>query len=184
MSRCTIAVDIDDTATYLLPHWIDWLNQMYGTNVNCNDIDKWDVPSFFPTLTRQQVFSPLTVEWFWDRITPKPMAVEYLQKLINLEYDIYFCTATDYRNVKPKFERVIKRLFPFIDWSHIIVTANKSLIATDFIIDDAPHNLMGNQKHKILMDMSHNRDFDVTKSDIVRVNDWREAYKYITSFKR
>ena len=93
--------------------------------------------------------------------------------------EIFICTATDYRNVKPKYEQVIAKYFPFIDWKHMIVAYNKQMIQADFIIDDYPQNLYGGcQGFKLLMAMPHNQGAEL-ESDMICVNDWKSAELFI-----
>lgn len=175
--RKTVLVDMDDTATWLLPVWVKWLNDKYSLDVNWCEIKKWDMSLAFPTLTREQVYEPLITEEIWDLVTPRDGAVHNLTWLHDCgNYEIFICTSTDYRNIKPKFEKVICKYFPFIDWQHIIVTANKRMIQADYIIDDAPHNLVGGcQKHRILLSMPHNENFDIGDTGIERADTWEDA---------
>jgi len=176
-----ILVDMDDTATWLLPVWVEWLNNKYGLSVDWHDIKKWDMTIPFPTLTKEQVYEPLATEEIWDKVTPRDGAVECLTSLHKRGFEIYICTSTDYRNVKPKYERVISKYFSFIDWKHVIVTSCKQLVYANFIIDDAPHNLInGIQRHKILMDMPHNENVDVKEYGITRMSGWKNLDNYIS----
>lgn len=175
-SSKTILVDMDDTATWLLPIWVKYLNQKYNLNVNWRDIKEWDMALAFTTLTREQIYEPLATEEIWDKVTPRDGAVDNLTWLYDAGYEIYICTSTDYRNIKPKYEKVICKYFPFIDWRHMIIASNKQMINADFIIDDAPHNLIGgNQKHKILISMPHNEDFVDENNEIRKVANWKAA---------
>lgn len=171
----TILVDIDDTIIQLLLAWVYWLNNKYNLNVDYKDINNWIVSSFFPSLTKEQVYEALTQEEIWKSIKPMPEAAEYLKKLIDNGNNIYLVTATDYRNVFPKFEYVIKKYFPFIGWNQVIVTANKQMIKADILIDDAPHNLINGDYVKILFSANHNKNSDIG----IRVHSWEEAYKLI-----
>lgn len=181
-NKGTILVDMDDTATWLLPIWVDWLNSKYNLNKDWKDIKEWDMSVAFPTLSKEQIYEPLSTEEIWDKVVPRDGAVEVLTDLHNQGYEIYICTSTDYRNIKPKYEKVISKYFPFIDWRHMIVTSNKQMIKADYIIDDAIHNLVGGcQKHKILIYMPHNKN-KVIPEEIVKVRDW-VAVKMIINLK-
>lgn len=175
-NKKTILVDMDDTATWLLPVWVEWLNHKYNLDVDWKEIKEWDMSLAFPTLTREQIYEPLSTEEIWDKVTPRDGAVDALTALHDSGYEIFICTSTDYRNIKPKFEKVICKYFPFIDWRHVIVTANKRVIQADYIIDDAPHNLVGGcQKHRILISMPHNENFDIGDTGIERADTWADA---------
>ena len=177
MKLKTILVDIDDTLTWLLPVWVKHLNQKHNLNVDWHDIKEWDMALAFPTLSREQIYEPLATEEIWDEVTPREGAVEALTWLHECGlYEIFICTSTDYRNIKPKYEKVIRKYFPFIDWKHFIVISRKQMVQADFIIDDAPHNLVdGCQKHRILITMPHNEDFDIKGTGIERADNWNDV---------
>lgn len=175
----TVLVDIDDTIEDLCGAWCRWLNERYGTFVKHEDITDWDVSKFFPSLTKEQVYEPLHDDDFWYTIEPLPGAIKYLEMMLNDGFNVYLCTSTDYRNVKPKYEAIIQRYFPFIDWRKIIVAHNKQMIKADFLIDDGTHNLEGGDYHKILMSAPHNKSYNAELNDMIRVNSWEEVYNTV-----
>ena len=178
-SDFTILVDIDDVIENLCEAWIHWLNCEYLKNVNWEDVDDWDIAKFFPDLTREQVFDPLHHDEFWRCVKPKGDAIYYLKLLIDEGFDVYLCTTTDYRNVKPKFVSIIMQYFPYISWSKVIVTSKKQMIKADFLVDDGPHNLEGGDYIKILFDAGHNRKYDEASNGMLRFKVWDQIYSYI-----
>lgn len=178
-SDITILIDIDDTIEDLLGAWCSWLNNHYGLDVNKDEIEEWDISRYFPTLTREQVFEPLHKDWFWDLVEPKENAALRVKQLIEDGFNVFLCTTTDYRNVKPKFEKVILKHFPFIPWSNIIVAGRKQMIRADFLVDDGVHNLENGDYVKILVTAAHNRQYDAEKNGMIRENDWDSIYKTI-----
>lgn len=177
--KLTILVDMDDTITWLLPIWVDWLNNKYSLDVQWKEILEWDMSLAFPTLTREQIYEPLITEEIWDSVIPRNGAIEILTKLHEEGHKIFICTATDYRNIKPKFEKVIKKYFPFITWDNIIVASNKQMINGDILIDDAIHNLIGGGYIKFLIDTPYNHSFKTKKNGIIKVHSWKEIYDLI-----
>ena len=177
MKLKTVLVDMDDTATWLLPVWVKRLNQKHNLNVDWHDIKEWDMALAFPTLSHEQIYKPLATEEIWDEVTPREGAVEALTWLHECGlYEIFICTSTDYRNIKPKYEKVIRKYFPFIDWKHFIVISRKQMVKADYIIDDAPHNLVGGcQKHRILISMPHNKNFNLGDTGIEPAETWADA---------
>jgi 5'(3')-deoxyribonucleotidase len=188
--KITVLVDIDDTLIQLLPSWVGYLNRRYGLNVDYNSITDWNVAKFFPSLSREQVYDALAQEEIWQTIKPIPGAAKYLKKLIDEDFNIYLVTATDYRNVYPKFEYVIKKYFPYITWDRIIVASNKSMIKGDYLIDDGFHNFKGGTYYPILFDAPHNRNVDVVgfgdgySVKYTRVYDWEHIYYLLRNFKK
>ena len=88
-----IAIDIDDTIIYLGKTWVSWLNKIHNMTVSYESITSWDIASFFPTLSSDEVFKPLHLKEFWKKVKPMPDAIEYIQLLIDEGFDIYLCTS-------------------------------------------------------------------------------------------
>lgn len=178
-SHITLLVDMDDTIENLLPAWAEWLNRKHGTSVKADDITDWNVQIFFPSLTRDEVYAPLYEDEFWGTVQPKKDAAHYLSRLKDLGFKLYICTNSNYQTIRRKLEYIIDRYFPFISWENVITICNKQLINADILVDDGVHNLIGAPYKKILITASHNKDFDTSDNDIVRVNNWFEAFTAI-----
>lgn len=108
-------------------------------------------------------------------------AVEYVKKLIDEGYDVYLCTTTDYRNVRPKFENVIQKHFPYINWNQVIIASRKQMINADVLVDDGVHNLENGNYIKILVSAPHNASYDAKGNGMYRVDNWEEIYELIHS---
>lgn len=175
----TILIDIDDVIENLCEAWVEWLNKQYGTSVDYTDITEWDISKFFPNLTKEQVYEPLHNPLLWEYVEPKDGAVEYVKKLIDDGYDVYLCTSTDYRNVKPKFESVIQKHFPYISWNQVIIASHKQMINADVLVDDGVHNLENGNYIKILVSAPHNASYDAKSNDMYRADNWEEIYNLI-----
>ncbi len=168
--------DMDDVLFPFLNPLIDSLNKKHCLNINPEYIYGWNIENYVP-LTKQQIFEPIHNDKFWKLLKPNDDALWLVDKLKSEGYKIKVITASFYQNIAPKMERLFE-CFP-IKWEDVIVTSNKQCVATDVLIDDGIHNLIGGKYHKILKDMPHNRQFDVTKHNIKRVFNLYEAYEYI-----
>lgn len=163
----------------MLDAWCKWLNERYGLCIKPKEVTDWDVAKFFPTLTKEQVFEPLHIDYFWKTVEPKKDAVKYVKKLIDDGFNLYLCTTTDYRNVKPKYEYIIMKHFPFISWRQVIVAGRKQMIKADFLIDDGVHNQEGGDYFKILVSAPHNRGYDAKANGMVRSDSWEFTYSTV-----
>lgn len=175
-----ILIDIDDVLNNLCEEWCLFLNEKYGTSVTYDQVTEWNIRKFFPSLAEEQVYEPLRDSSLWDRLKPKPGAVEYVKRLMDDGHEVYLCTSTDYRNIRDKFEKVVQKYYPFIGWSQVIVARRKQMINADFLIDDAPHNLIGGDYIKILFTAPHNRTFDAVENDMFRADTWKDVYGFIS----
>lgn len=178
MKPLTILFDTDDTVENLCDCWIALLNERYGTSVKIEDVTDWDIALAFPTLTREQVFGVLNEDKLFHRLERVPGSLEVLQRLYNEGHQLYMVTATGYQTCKAKMERILQ-LFPFLDWNHVIITANKQLVKGDFLIDDAPHNLIDGEYVPVLFSRPHNYSFDNAAHGIARVQTWYDVERII-----
>lgn len=174
-----ILVDMDDTIEDLLGSWCNWLNNNYGTSVEPESINQWEVKKFFPQLTVEEVFSPFDDKEFWKTVKPKSGSIKYLKKLIKEGNEVYIVTASHYKSIFAKYTYVLKRYFSFIDWNHVIITSNKQLISGDILIDDGPHNLENGKYIKILFTAPHNKSYNAEENGMIRVSSWSQVYNVV-----
>lgn len=175
----TILVDIDDTIEFLLKAWVNYLNEKYRYDVNWEEIRTWNMQDSFPELSKEQIYSPLQDENLWSEVDPMPYASDIIQRLMNEGHDVYLVTSSYYKTIPAKFDRMLFKYFPIIDWKHVIITYNKQMIRGDVLIDDGPHNLEGGDYAKILMSSPHNFDYPAEANGMVRVHDWFDIYDEI-----
>jgi 5'(3')-deoxyribonucleotidase len=174
-----IFVDIDDTIINTVTAWVRWLNADYGLNVKVEDIKEWDMCKAFPMLEKQDVYSPLFDEVFWETVEAFPEAIEVLERL-NKKHDVFFVSATHPSNVSNKVLRCVHRFFPYITSKQYIFMYYKSFLDGDIIIDDRPENLIYSKcKYKFLIDKSHNQTFNCRDNDVELAKDWKWIEKRI-----
>lgn len=177
--KLTILVDMDDVLEDLLAPWVCCLNQKFGCSVSVSDIHSWGMRTYYPHLTKEEIFSPLADRSFWDTVYPKPHAQEYLKRLMDDGRHVYICTSSHYKTIADKMERVLFKHFPYVKWENVIIANHKQMIRADVMIDDGVHNLIGADCVKILMDAPHNARFDHEAHGVIRVHAWKEIYDLI-----
>lgn len=178
----TILVDLDNVLINTGQAWVDTLNERYGTSVNYDDVTEWDITKFFPTLTRNDVYAPLSTGEVWSRASPIPGASEVISKLIDEWHDVYITTASSLNTIGKKWKEVLQRFFPMIHHNNVIVAEKKQMIKADILIDDAPFNLEGGDYFGILFDAPHNRGYEVVHENppkMVRASNWDKVYDWI-----
>ena len=173
-----ILIDLDDTVWDLLSTWVAYLNYIYKVNVKYEEITEWDMQQFFPNLTVEQIHAPLIMPSFWKHIRPREDAVKYIEKL-SKDNEIYFVTATDYRNIPYKID-ILKEYFPFISIDNLIITQDKTMIKGDILIDDNVDNLK-DRRWGLLYTAQHNKNIDILKypESIIRVYNWKGIFHFI-----
>ena len=174
-----VACDMDDTIEYLVQAWVRWLNNKYELSVQYEDIKHWEMQLAFPTLTKEQIFEPLTIVDFWRTVEPMPQAVKYIKKLIDDGFTFYICTASHYRALEVKMDEVLFKHFPYLSWSNVIVMQNKQMLKCDILIDDAAHNIVG-EYIGLLKDAPYNKSFNESEHvSVLRVHTWKEIYNRV-----
>ena len=174
-----IACDMDDTIEYLVPAWIKWLNNKYGTNTTYLDIKSWNIKLAFPTLTSEQIFAPLRTKEFWKTVEPMKDAQEYIPKLIEEGFQFYIVTSAPPDTIKYKAQQCLFKHFPYLKWENVIVARKKQLIHCNILIDDAMHNIVGPYRG-FLKATIHNLNFNPAEyPTVTKVYCWKHIYEEI-----
>jgi 5'-nucleotidase len=84
-------------------------------------------------------------------------------------YDVYIASAAQEfpNSLREKWDW-LQEHFPAISWRNYIFMGDKSVLNTDFLIDDLPRNLRTFQGEGLLFDALHNRD----DREFRRVKSW------------
>lgn len=182
MKKLTILVDMDDVLENLVECWVDELNKKCGSSLCEEDITDQRIAKFFPSLTNEDLFSPLNTAEFWGKIAPMQNAQDILKKLIDDGHTIRIVTASHYATVPAKIKRLLE-MYPYLKWEDVIVASDKSLIFGDIMIDDGTHNLeVTSCGLAVLFDRPHNRSYNDEAAGMVRVETWDEIYEVVSEF--
>lgn len=165
MKKLTILVDMDDVLENLVECWVDELNKKCGSSLCEEDITDWRIAKFFPSLTNEDLFSPLNTAEFWGKIAPMQNAQDILKKLIDDGHTIRIVTASHYATVPAKIKRLLE-MYPYLKWEDVIVASDKSLICDLAVLFDRPHN----------------RSYNDEAAGMVRVETWDEIYEVVSEF--
>lgn len=168
-----IGIDFDGVMNNMVETWVAMLNDVHGLSVQVSDIKSWEMKKAFPKLTEDELFAPLHIPEFWDKVTAKHEAPEVVAKLIADGHRVYVVTTTHYNTLEPKLTKCLFKHFPFLSHHNVIITYNKSLINCDLLLDDAEHNLIDFKGIRVLFDATYNKT--ATSYDY-RVSSWKEFY--------
>ena len=170
--RKTIAIDMDNVIVDIQTNWIDLYEKEFGVKVSKEDLHGKPEDEAFPDsiAARSLLYKP---GFFRDA----PMmdgakdAVFQLQK----DFDIYIVSAAmEFPHSLPEKYDWLAEHVPFISWRNIIFCGDKSVIHTDYLIDDHLKNLDFCQGTPILFTASHN----VHVAKHTRVNNWQEVLDF------
>ena len=165
----TIAIDMDNVIVDIETNWINFYEKEYGVQINKEDLLGIPEEEAFPdpVAARALIHKP-----GFFRMTPAvPGAVDALLKL-SADYHIYIVSAAmEFPNsLKEKYEWLAEHC-PFISWKNIIFCGDKSVVVTDYLIDDHLKNLDFTKGKPLLFTASHN----VNVQKHTRVNNWQEV---------
>src|SRR3954468_630082 len=168
MQRKTIAIDMDNVIADVATHFIDWYEREYGIRVDKESLIGVPECDAFPENTvRNFLFTP----GFFRTVPVIEGAQEAIKKLMK-SFDVYIVSAAMEfpQSLTEKYEW-LKEHFPFISWRNIIFCGDKSVVGTDYMIDDHIKNLDYFKGKTIMFNAFHNVNHDHHQ----RVNNWDEV---------
>lgn len=165
----TIAIDMDGVIADVEAQLIDWYHRDHGVLISREDMIGKSEPEAFPN--REAVLAFLQTPGFFRTLPVMPNAIEVVKELMN-DYEIYIVTAAMEfpLSLYEKYEW-LQEHFPFISWKNIIMCGDKSVIDTDYLIDDHIKNLDFCKGRPIMFNAGHNSNIDHHQ----RVHSWDEV---------
>lgn len=148
---------------------LNWYERDYGIKHTRKHLIGRSSDEFFPEagLVRKYIYT----SGFFQTIPLMQGAVEAVQKLME-NFEIYVVSAAmEFPLSLPEKLRWLNEYFPFISWRNIIFCGDKSIINTDYMIDDYPKNLDNFKGKPIMFTAYHN----TTYTHHSRVNNWDEV---------
>ena len=174
-----IAIDFDDVCNDLLLTWVSWLNHQHGLNKTIQEMTNWDMTRNFPELSTYDVYRPLDIAEFWDKVYVYPEAKKAIQEMKQQGFQVVMVTTTSYDHAATKFHHCLfKYLGGIVEPEDIIITSRKDLIKCDYLIDDYPLNLKNSTAFRFLIDATHNKEANPKWYDMRTASLWN-AWEYI-----
>ncbi|HEV7349599.1 5' nucleotidase, NT5C type [Telluribacter sp.] len=107
---------------------------------------------------------------FFADLAVREGAVDTMQRLSRY-YDVYIATgAMEFPNSFREKYDWLRRHFNFVPWSNLVFCGDKSILVSDFLVDDQPKILASFRGEGILFSAPHNRK----AGGFRRVNNWKE----------
>jgi 5'(3')-deoxyribonucleotidase len=171
--RKSVAIDMDGVIADTETQFINWYELDYGVKIYPHEILGREENEMFPDkeAARKFAFTP----GFFRTLPVMPGAVEAVQTLME-NFDVYIVSAAmEFPQSLPEKLEWLHENFPFIGWRNIIFCGDKSVINTDFMIDDHIKNLDYFKGKPIMFHAFHN----VNHNHHHRVNNWKEAVAFL-----
>lgn len=167
IKRKTIAIDMDGVLADVEAQYLNWYEKETGTRP--------DRESMFglmecDALPNNAIGKFLVTPDFFRTLPVMDGAVEAVKDLMQ-DYEVYIVSAAMEFPLSLYEKKLwLEEHFPFIDWRNIIFCGDKSVINTDFLIDDHLKNLDNCPGKPLMFTAFHN----VHKNNHQRVNHWSE----------
>lgn len=167
-ARKTIAIDMDGVLADVEIHFIEWYEREYGIRISRESMTGKTEADSFPdkTAVRRFVLSP----GFFRTVPLMPGAVDAVRILMD-SHEVYIVSAAMEfpQSLSEKYDW-LREHFPFISWKNIVFCGDKSIINTDYLIDDHCRNLDKCKGKAIMFSAAHNANY----THHLRVNNWEE----------
>jgi 5'(3')-deoxyribonucleotidase len=165
----TIGIDMDGVLADIEDHILQTYYAETGILLTRNDIKGKQEEELFPD--RAIVMKICNRQGFFRNLPVMEGAVETVKQLME-DYEIYIVSAAMEfpLSLFEKHEWLAEH-FPFISWKNIIFCGDKSIIDTDYLIDDHCKNLDFCKGKPLMFTAFHN----VEKDHHQRINHWNEV---------
>jgi len=156
MSNFTVLIDLDSTVYDLLTPWMEWYNKHYNDTFKVSDIKKWAWNEIVKPECGTKIYSFLNKKGMYSSLQPFPGALEAIKKVHDEGIKQIFCsTIIGNTGAKEKVEAV-ERDFPYLGKAAVVLVGkDKNLVKGDVLVDDGPHNLVGFDGYKVLVNLQN-----------------------------
>lgn len=183
LKNLVVAVDVDEVCAQLSLEVLKRYNRDYDDSLTPDDLTSWGYSDHVKPVCGKKVYKYFSEPGIYDSILPYDGALAGVEFLRRNGHRVIFVTSCPRGSVDMKLEWLCRHEFlP----SHLRVqkdfyaASDKSLIAADVLVDDAPHNLKTFPKWKVLVSRPHNLKAD-PKFPHWRVSDLMQAAQRIDS---
>ena len=171
--RKTIAIVMDGVIADVEVQLLNWYEKEVGVKLTAEQIAGRPEAEAFPEHGAVRRF--INTPGFFRTLPVMQGAIQAVKYLME-KYEVYIVSAAMEfpLSLTEKYEW-LQEHFPFISWRNIIFCGDKSIIDTDFLIDDHCKNLDFCKGKAIMFNAFHN----VNMNHHVRANNWDEVIALI-----
>lgn len=167
-TKKTIGIDMDGVIADVETQLLNWYEKETGVTVTRDDISGKSEDEAF--IEKNMLRKILNMPGFFRTLPVMDGAVEAVKEL-SKNYEIYIVSAAmEFPLSLYEKHQWLAEHFPFISWRNIIFCGDKSVIDTDFLIDDHCKNLDFCKGKPLMFTAFHN----VNQHHHQRVNNWKE----------
>jgi len=170
-SKQRLAIDMDEVLADTLARFLSVYNQEFGEQVTKADLAGRRLTDLVKPELVDHVRGYARRAGYFRDIALMPGCVPVVAELLD-RYEVFIATAAmEYPNSFTEKYEWIKEHFPAFPDSHIVFCGDKSIISTDFLIDDSPRHFDRYAGQGFLFTAPHN----LNETRYPRLNDWDEV---------
>jgi 5'-nucleotidase len=170
--RLSIAVDMDGVLADTETHFIQYYEAESGEKVDRKTLI--GVPESQAFKDKTAVHRYVHTSGFFRSLPLIPGSVNAV-KTLTKHFDLYIVSAAmEFPLSLYEKKQWLEEYFPFVSWKNIVFCGDKSIIKTDYLIDDHLKNLDNFSGISLMFTASHNVNFNQHQ----RLNNWEEILKY------
>lgn len=173
----TIAIDMDGVIADTVTNFLIWYERDHGIKLDKSVfIGKPESEALPDRAVRKYVVTP----GFFRSVPVMAGAREALLEL-SKNFEVFIVSAAmEFPQSLSEKQEWLGEHFEFISWRNIVFCGDKSIIGTDFMIDDHLKNLDSFTGKPILYTAEHN----IHSNTYERVNNWPEAVALLNRLKK
>ncbi len=174
MKRKSIAIDMDGVIADTATQFRTWYERETGIQIPASAFEGIPEDDCLPDgAVRRYLYQP----GFFRTMPVMPGAQQAVQRLMET-FDIYIVSAAmEFQQSLPEKCGWLSEHFPFLSWQQLVFCGDKSIINTDYMIDDHVKNLDRFAGRAFLFTAGHNRDIRHHR----RLANWDEALEVMTA---
>jgi 5'(3')-deoxyribonucleotidase len=181
-----IFLDMDETLVNLVDPWLAILNEEAETSFSREDATCYSVEkSFEGKLSMDEVFRPFNTPGFWEGLPPFPGALDFVQRLLDKDFDVYIATIPALGPVcHYEKEQWVMNHLPFIGRERLVFCHHKYILKGEALLDDNPKYLARFNGHRLLFDKPWNQPDQLEKEGLLsqwytRMYDYDSVFNFL-----
>jgi len=162
---------MDEVLADTLSQFIAEYNREFDENIRKDHLSERKLADIIPADRRSRLRHYALQPGFFRNIPPMPGSADVFAKLRE-RYEVFIATAAmEFPTSFNEKYSWIKAHYPDFPDSHIVFCGDKSVLASDFLIDDSPRHLARFRGQGFLFTAPHNR----AETRFPRLNDWADV---------
>ena len=191
MKNYTFAIDVDEVLRSLLKNMVALYNENFGENITVDDVKDFVVEKSFPKIYETTGISPS--KWFFqdhgEELFVKGEAFPNIKRDLDVLRQYGEVIIVTYQKTYQNKIDTLKWLEEHgLAPDGICFLKNKTLLHTDFLVDDNDWNFVGcNARFGVLIDAPYNKSVDLEelfeKTNCEKMWRCRNLHEFVKKFK-